>query len=479
MFIKFSLIILLLCAFAANIVRTVKKNALARKWGCQPLRCPEKSYFDGVKAFQNLLKAVADQRVVLRFGESMDAVGTNPHTVRRKIPCIPHIMTRDPENIKTILSTQSSHWGFDYFRATLLMLNLGQGLLKAEGQAWKHSRSFVRQQFFQESICSLGLYHRHAQELVRKFDFGNDGWSQSADILPLFLHMTLDIITEFLLGQSVSSQNPSTRPELGENGGTLAQDIEAFGASQDAAAHWVYKAAYLGRFYHVLPQRQFKAHRARLRRVIDWYAGKAIESQSETKEKTGKPNRFVLLDEMAQLTSDKSVLRNETMNVLTAGRSTSAATFGWLFYYLARYPAAYEKLRSGVLEEFGTSIDPEHTNTASLRTCKYLQYCIGETLRLGCPAPMTVRKAIRDTTLPRGVVPMEKHLFSSQKAPRWSPTSSSRIADKISGAATRKSSSQSAGNIVNITGNSPLLEEVQEQALGVSFQTVPKTASNR
>ncbi|KAI4269020.1 MAG: hypothetical protein L6R38_007628 [Xanthoria sp. 2 TBL-2021] len=214
--------------------------------------------------------------------------------------------------------------------------------------------------------------------------------------------MTLDIITEFLLGQSVSSQNPSIRPELGENGDTLAQDIEAFGASQDAAAHWVYKAAYLGRFYRILPQRQFKAHRARLRRVVDWYAGKAIEGQSETKEKTGKGNRFVLLDEMAQLTSDKSVLRNETINVLTGGRSTSAATFGWLFYYLARYPAVYETLRSAVLEEFGTSIDPEHTNTASLRTCKYLQYCIEETLRLGCPAPMTVRKAIRDTTLPRG-----------------------------------------------------------------------------
>ncbi|KAL8750812.1 MAG: hypothetical protein Q9199_006831 [Rusavskia elegans] len=105
---------------------------------------------------------------------------------------------------------------------------------------------------------------------------------------------------------------------------------------------------------------------------------------------------------MAQLTSDTSVLRNETMNVLTAGSSTSAATFGWLFYYLARYPAVYETLRSAVLEEFGTSIDPEHTNTASLRTCKYLQYCIDETLRLGSPVTMTVRKAIRDTTLPRG-----------------------------------------------------------------------------
>ena len=402
MLIEFSLVIVLLFAFVANIVRTIKKNALARQWGCQPLRSPEKNYLDGCRAFKQLLKALADQRLLLKFGESMDAVGKNPHTIRRKFPCIPHVMTRDPENIKTMLSTQSSHWGIDYFRATVLSLNYGKGIITAEGQAWKHSRSFVRQQFFQESVCNLSLFHRHAQELSRKFHVDNDGWSQSIDILPLFLHMTLDTITEFLFGQSVSSQNPSARPEVGENGTTLAQDIEAFGASQDAATQWIYKAGFLGRFYRILPQRQFKHHRARLRRVVDWYAGKAIERKSETKEKTGKPHRFVLLDEMAKLTSDKSVLRNETMNLLGAGRTTSAANFGWLFYYLARYPAVYEKLRSAVLEEFGTIIDPEHTNTASFRTCRYLQYCIEETLRLGCPVPMAVRKAVRDTTLPRG-----------------------------------------------------------------------------
>ncbi|KAL8686093.1 MAG: hypothetical protein Q9224_005554 [Gallowayella concinna] len=311
-------------------------------------------------------------------------------------------MTRDPENIKAILSTQSSYWELDYFRTTVMVLQLGLGLLTAEGQAWKQSRSFVRQQFFRESICSLGLFHRHAQELVGRFDIGNDGWSQSADVLPLFYNLTLDIMTEFLFGQSISSQNPSRRPELGANKGTLARDIETFGASVDAAAHWSYKAGYLGRFYRILPQGQFMAHRARIRRVVDWYAARAIKRQSEKSEKPGKPHRFVLLNEMAKLTSDQALLRNETMSVLTAGRATSAATFGWLFHYLARYPTVYQKLRSAVLEEFGTSIDPEHIDTASVRRCKYLQYCIDEALRLGSPAPLTARKAVQDTTLPRG-----------------------------------------------------------------------------
>lgn len=65
--------------------------------------------------------------------------------------------------------------------------------------------------------------------------------------------MTLDITTEFLLGQSVSSQNPSMRAKFLEGGDTIAQDIESFNTSQDAAAHWVYKAGYLGRTYRILP----------------------------------------------------------------------------------------------------------------------------------------------------------------------------------------------------------------------------------
>ncbi|KAL8798851.1 MAG: hypothetical protein Q9182_006329 [Xanthomendoza sp. 2 TL-2023] len=394
------LIIVLLAIFAGYLIRAVKKNALVRKFGCQPLRCPETNYLDGIRAFKELLKALADQRVLLKFGQSMDAVGKNPHTVRRKIPCIPHIMTRDPENIKTIVYTQSSQWELDYFRSTVMKLHPGQGLLTAEGQAWKDSRSFVRQQFFQESVCSLGLFHRHAQELARSFDVGKDGWSPSVDVLPLFLNMTLDIITELLLGQSVSSQNPNTRPQLGEHGDILAQDIKAFGESQDAAAHWIYKAGYLGRFYRILPQKPFKAHRARLQRVVDWYSSKAIKAQSE--KEFGKPHRFVLLDEMAERTSDRCILRNETMNLITAGRATSAATFGWLFYYLARYPTVYGRLRSAILEKFGASMDPAHIDASSLRTCKYLQYCFEEALRLGSPVPMIVRKAAQDTTLPKG-----------------------------------------------------------------------------
>ncbi|KAL8893275.1 MAG: hypothetical protein Q9192_005429 [Flavoplaca navasiana] len=104
---------------------------------------------------------------------------------------------------------------------------------------------------------------------------------------------------------------------------------------------------------------------------------------------------------MAKLTKDKFVLRNETMNVLTAGRSTSAATLAWLFYYFARYPAVYEKFRSAILTDLGTSVHPDNVSAASVRACKYLRYSIDETSKLGCPAPMTVWKAIRDTTLPR------------------------------------------------------------------------------
>lgn len=73
-----------------------------------------------------------------------------------------------------------------------------------------------------------------------------------------------------------------------------------------------------------------------------------------------------------------------------------------MFYYLARDPARYQKLRSAVLKESGSLISPGHAGLAKLRACEYLQNCINEALRLGRPTPVTARQAIWDTRLPKG-----------------------------------------------------------------------------
>jgi cytochrome P450 len=87
--------------------------------------------------------------------------------------------------------------------------------------------------------------------------------------------------------------------------------------------------------------------------------------------------------------------------MLGAGRDTTASLLSWLWVELALNPTVYAKLREEVLSTFPESPD-QILSFAQLKSCKYLQYTINETLRLHPPVPVNSRQASRDTTLPHG-----------------------------------------------------------------------------
>jgi len=73
----------------------------------------------------------------------------------------------------------------------------------------------------------------------------------------------------------------------------------------------------------------------------------------------------------------------------------------WTFYFLARHPDIYAKLRDAVLQDFGSN-DTAAIDYAELMTCKYLRFVIDEVLCLAANAPMVERACKVDTILPRG-----------------------------------------------------------------------------
>ncbi|KAL8872490.1 MAG: hypothetical protein Q9174_001892 [Haloplaca sp. 1 TL-2023] len=314
-------------------------------------------------------------------------------------------MTRDPENIKTVLATQVSHWELGEIRRGLFSEYTGPSLITSEGSVWKQSKSRVRPQFSPVSVSNLALHERHIKELLIKLgpEGCREGWTGAIDIQPLFFNLTLDVITEFLYGQSLHSQNPSQATIIGPAGRKRPPNFEIFGRCVDEVTEWVASMSMLGKWYKFAPAREFKRSRAKMRGLIDWYVERALRQvREEPQMEHVASSEYVILDELARLTDDKLWLRNETLNLLTAGRSTTAALFSWLFYYLARYPSKYHNLRRTVIDSFGTEATAQHVTVAKLRSCNYLQNCINEALRLGSPVPNTTRTAARDTILPRG-----------------------------------------------------------------------------
>lgn len=265
------------------------------------------------------------------------------------------------------------------------------------------SRTLLRPQFSRNQISDLELEETHVQNLFTVLPKEADSWTAEVDLAPLFFHLTMDTSTEFLFGESVGAQ-------LGDNavfgGASLSSSsreqkvdwsrfVEAFDRANLTATmrnrfmdmYWVYHPSTWSKDCKVV------------RDFADHYVQRALARHSEG-EKEQLSERYVFLDELVKETRDPVMLRGQLLNIMVAGRDTTAGLLGWTWYWLARHPAVFTKLRETVLEAFGT--DTSMMSFESLKECQYLQHVLSEVLRLHPLVPENIRMAVKNTSLPRG-----------------------------------------------------------------------------
>lgn len=82
------------------------------------------------------------------------------------------------------------------------------------------------------------------------------------------------------------------------------------------------------------------------------------------------------------------MIRDQLVAVLLAGRDTTAATLSWTFYELAQHPEIVQKLRREIIDSVGPTRPPTYDD---LKSMKYLQHVMNETLRLYPAVPFNVK----------------------------------------------------------------------------------------
>lgn len=376
---------------------------------------------------------VMPKRGVLGFGRLIDSVkatnanfgpqyvvqaldgemGKNVHTCIVPISDYELIVTRDPANVQAMLATQAVNWDVGEHRTASWKPLFGDGVFTSRGEAWRHSRALVRPQFGKDQINDLDLIERHVQELFsaidRSFTRSEKGWTEKFDLQPLLYKMTLDITTELIYGYSAHSQNPSNRIKLPNIDGLEEPDRQTIGTHMDGGKAWAETRGALWKYRWLLPTKKFKENCAAVHKYAGWFVQlrlqrgdkymDGIQNDTGTVSKT----RFILLDELAKVTQDPIELRSQTLNVLTAGRDTTAALVGWIFYFLARHPGVFVKLRDQILQSFGPYGIPSNIEFKELRdSIPYMTSVINEALRVAPVIPLNERVALQDTTLPRG-----------------------------------------------------------------------------
>ncbi|KAG5354879.1 Cytochrome P450 52A12 [Yarrowia sp. B02] len=332
------------------------------------------------------------------------------------------IHTSESENIKALLATQFADFDLGKTRHALLFTLMGDGIFTLDGQAWAHSRALLRPQFSKERVSHLSSLERSLQQLMAIVR-AKVALHGEVDLQELFFMLTMDTATDLLYGESVNSLGDCLEevtlersdylvavPEKSANektsldSDTVSEQVrKAYPDALMTALEFSAMRSRLQRFYwlwgDVFYRRKFHTAVNTVHAFSNHFVNQALKlSPEELQHRSAE--KYTFLYELAQSTRDPAAIRDQLINILIAGRDTTAALLSFVFLTLVANPDKMAKLREAVLADFGTS--PDSITFESLKRCAYLRYVINEALRLCPPVPINMRQANKDTTLPTG-----------------------------------------------------------------------------
>ncbi|KAG6157208.1 hypothetical protein E4U37_007719 [Claviceps purpurea] len=289
------------------------------------------------------------------------------------------IITRDTEHIKAVLTSKLAHFGKGPQFHRIWEGFLGDSIFTTDGKQWQASRALIRPMFVRERVRDLEIFSRWTDTLLRHIP----GDGVTVDMCDLFYRMALDVATDFLLGASV---------------GSLDNPRSEFSRAFTEVQREQMIMTILSPFWSFIPKRRYRNGIKKLEEFMNPFIVATLKLSPEELERLSKFDKdFTFLHHIALMSKDPKVIRDQIMAVLLAGRDTTASTLSWTLYELCRYPATWDKLRAQVLDVVGPSRTPTYEDLKSMR---YLNHAIDETLRLYPAVPYNWRAAVSDTTLP-------------------------------------------------------------------------------
>ncbi|KAF8306199.1 cytochrome P450 [Clavulina sp. PMI_390] len=325
------------------------------------------------------------------------------------------VMTKEPRYIKHILAGNFNNYvkGEELFgQATRHVL--GVGVFNSDGAMWKFHRTLARPFFTRDRISDFKIFEKHADAVlgIMKDTFRS---GTPLDIQDVFARFTLDSATEFLFGDCVHSiYEPmllpgGIQPTLsgsvtpGRTQPSSSAFVKAFAAAQEHISIRV-------RMGRVWPAAEMTRDRSddyamHLKVYLEPIVDKALHRRTQllkernekrqagsTSEKEGIEEGMTLLDHLVLETDDRNIIRDSLMNMLIAGRDTTACLLTFATYALSQHPEVLAKLREEILSVISPTDVPTYD---SIRDLKYLRAVLNETLRLFPPVPLNYRESIK------------------------------------------------------------------------------------
>ncbi|GAW15080.1 hypothetical protein ANO14919_044890 [Xylariales sp. No.14919] len=367
-------LLILILYITYQIAVMVKRSIAIRKLGGQRAHIICNNPVTASRHALRTIKMSTENKIAEGYDEIFDSLPFESRHVyeHQFMPGSRTIETREPSHIKAILAGDFYSFGKGPSFHRIWSPFLGDSIFTTDGKLWHNSRSLIRPMFMTDRISDLIIFERQIEKMMSHIPPSG----HTINIMDLFFRMTMDVTTDFLLGESANSlDNPNSEFTFAFND-VLSRQIRL-------AVLRIFRP-----FDKLASHKEYYDDIKKIEEFIMPYIQRTLAIPSEELEKLTKSDtESTFLHNLARFTQDPKVIRDQLIAVLLAGRDTTAATLSWAFYELAAYPDKVDRLRAEVLEFVGEYGTPSYE---ILKNMKYLRYTLQETLRLHPAVPLNV-----------------------------------------------------------------------------------------
>ena len=217
-------------------------------------------------------------------------------------------------------------------------------------------KALLRPNFARDQFDDLTIFERHVGRLIDKLQ----SHASMVDLQPLFFQLTLDTSSELVFGESVNIMDSAP-----------GSPQQQFAAGFDVAQKGLNTRDRMGPFRDLYRNAEFDEACKNVHSFADTIIEKEIRLARTSSNKL--EGRYTFLRGLALSTSDPLRIRSEALNILIAGRDTTAGLLSNMFHALARHPDVWAKIQAEVRALGDMKLDYE-----SLRNLKYLRSVLNE-----------------------------------------------------------------------------------------------------
>lgn len=240
---------------------------------------------------------------------------------------------------------------------------IGPGIFTQDGEDWKHSRDLLRPLFLSKRVDNFFEVQESVEALIKCIPDG-----EVVDFQPLFFRFTLDTTTYLLFGRSIRSL-------ADEN-----EEAEAFGESFRISQDYLAHRGRLGPLHWMLNNKTFRDANATVHKWIDGEikAALAVHNSKDTSAGKNTKTDYGFLGFLMEETQEPKVLRDALLNVLLAGRDTTACMLTWTMRLLVKHENVMAKLREEIKMTVGVGDEARNPNRNDMKKMLYLSYVLKE-----------------------------------------------------------------------------------------------------